>query len=233
MSSAPRCGRSRSRASWRARWRSTRRSRSRAPTCPTSTSSGSAPEDRERFEGVEHEVTDELSAYLLEHARREKLALVSRPQITFDTDERLRLGEFGIQARLVRAAAGGRRAGRPRPHDGLLDRGPRAGGAAGLAQRAAAAARCCWPRASATPSAPGGATHRAQPRVRHRPGRHQRLAPARRAAPAGRRLDDHRPRLDQRRARQRARRARQRAARRCSPATASRSGTVDARFEVD
>ena len=61
------------------------------------------PEDRQRFEGVEDEVTDELSAYLLEHARREKLALVSRPQITFDTDERLRLGEFGIQARLVRA----------------------------------------------------------------------------------------------------------------------------------
>jgi FHA domain-containing protein len=64
-----------------------------------------SPEDRERFEGVEHEVTDELAAYLLEHARREKLALVSRPHITFDTDERLRLGEFGIQARLVRAAA--------------------------------------------------------------------------------------------------------------------------------
>ncbi|HEX6618906.1 MAG TPA: DUF3662 and FHA domain-containing protein [Solirubrobacteraceae bacterium] len=65
------------------------------------------PEDRQRFEGVEDEVTDELSAYLLEHARREKLALVSRPQITFDTDERLRLGEFGIQARLVRAAPTG------------------------------------------------------------------------------------------------------------------------------
>jgi FHA domain-containing protein len=63
------------------------------------------PEDRQRFEGVEHEVLDELVAYLLEHARRERLALVSRPQIAFNTDERLRLGEFGIQARLVRAAA--------------------------------------------------------------------------------------------------------------------------------
>jgi hypothetical protein len=62
------------------------------------------PEDRQRFEGVEHEVIDELGAYLLEHARREKLALVSRPQITFQTDPRLQLGEFGIQARLVRAA---------------------------------------------------------------------------------------------------------------------------------
>jgi hypothetical protein len=60
-------------------------------------------EDREKFEGVEHEVIDELSAYLLEHARRERLALISRPQIEFHTDDRLQLGEFGIQARLVRA----------------------------------------------------------------------------------------------------------------------------------
>jgi FhaA, N-terminal domain/FHA domain len=63
------------------------------------------PEDRQRFEGVEEDVADELAAYLLEHARRERLALVSRPQITFNTDARLRLGEFGIQARLVRPVA--------------------------------------------------------------------------------------------------------------------------------
>ncbi len=65
-------------------------------------------EDRERYEGVEHEVIDELSAYLLEHARRERLALVARPAISFKTDERLSLGEFGIQARTVRAAPEGR-----------------------------------------------------------------------------------------------------------------------------
>jgi hypothetical protein len=58
--------------------------------------------DRERYEGVEHEVIDELCAYLLEHARREDLILASPPHITFHTDERLSLGEFGIQARLVR-----------------------------------------------------------------------------------------------------------------------------------
>ncbi|MBA3328498.1 MAG: DUF3662 domain-containing protein [Solirubrobacterales bacterium] len=62
-------------------------------------------QDRERFEGVEDSVIDELCAYLLEHVRREKLALVSRPQIEFRTDERLSLGEFGIQARLVRPPA--------------------------------------------------------------------------------------------------------------------------------
>lgn len=60
-----------------------------------------SPQDRQRYEGVEQSVIDELGAYLLEHARRERLALVSRPQIEFRTDERLALGEFGIQARLV------------------------------------------------------------------------------------------------------------------------------------
>src|SRR5271154_1896852 len=63
-----------------------------------------SPPDRARYEGVEHEVLDELCAYLLEHARREDLILASHPLITFHTDERLALGEFGIQARLVAAA---------------------------------------------------------------------------------------------------------------------------------
>jgi predicted component of type VI protein secretion system len=63
-----------------------------------------SPDDRSRYEGVEDEVIDELCAYLLEHARREELILASHPVIDFHTDERLALGEFGIQARLVRAA---------------------------------------------------------------------------------------------------------------------------------
>ena len=65
-----------------------------------------SPADRERYDGVEHEVIDELCAYLLEHARREDLILASPPHIAFHTDERLSLGEFGIQARLVRARRG-------------------------------------------------------------------------------------------------------------------------------
>jgi hypothetical protein len=58
--------------------------------------------DRAQFEGYESDLASELSGYLLEHARREKIALVTRPKIEFRTDDRLRLGEFGIQARLVR-----------------------------------------------------------------------------------------------------------------------------------
>ncbi|MGN6188595.1 MAG: FhaA domain-containing protein [Conexibacter sp.] len=62
-------------------------------------------EDRERFAGFERELRDELAGYLLEHARRERFSLMSRPSIDFRTDERLRLGEFGIQARLVEPSA--------------------------------------------------------------------------------------------------------------------------------
>ncbi len=61
-----------------------------------------SPEDRERYEGVEAEVIGELCSYLLEHARREDLILAGPVRVAFDTDERLSLGEFGIQARLVR-----------------------------------------------------------------------------------------------------------------------------------
>jgi hypothetical protein len=62
-------------------------------------------DDRAQFEGYEDELARELAGYLLEHARREKIALMTSPGITFKTDERLRLGEFGIQARLVRPPA--------------------------------------------------------------------------------------------------------------------------------
>jgi hypothetical protein len=66
-----------------------------------------SPQDRARYDGMEDEIGDELSAYLLEHARRQKLALVSRPAISFQTDEALGLGEFGIQTRTVRPSRDG------------------------------------------------------------------------------------------------------------------------------
>jgi hypothetical protein len=62
-----------------------------------------SPEDRERFADWEDALVKELEGYLLEHARLERLALLSRPEVAFHTDEHLSLGEFGIQARLVRA----------------------------------------------------------------------------------------------------------------------------------
>src|SRR2546423_8131938 len=72
-----------------------------------------SPEDRARYEGVEEEVIDELCAYLLEHARREDLVLASHPHVAFHTDERLALGEFGIQAMLVRSDGHSERGNEP------------------------------------------------------------------------------------------------------------------------
>ena len=60
-----------------------------------------SPQDREQFSSYEPALRKELSDYLLEHARQEGLALTSRPQVEFHTDERLDLGEFGIQAQLL------------------------------------------------------------------------------------------------------------------------------------
>jgi hypothetical protein len=63
-------------------------------------------EDREHFGSYEADLRDELAGYLLEHARGEGMSLLTRPQIEFCTDERLRLGEFGIQTRMVRPGEG-------------------------------------------------------------------------------------------------------------------------------
>jgi hypothetical protein len=63
-----------------------------------------SPRDRERFADYEDALAGELAAYLLEHARRERFALLSQPVIEFETDERLGLGEFGIQTRVVSPA---------------------------------------------------------------------------------------------------------------------------------
>ena len=60
-----------------------------------------SPRDRERFRDYEEALASELAGYLLEHARSERLAMVSRPVVEFETDDRLGLGEFGIQTRVI------------------------------------------------------------------------------------------------------------------------------------
>ena len=76
-----------------------------------------SPPDRDRYQGVEDEVIDELCAYLLEHARREELVMASRPS-SASTPTRScgsgssesRRGWCGRRpARDERAAAGARR----------------------------------------------------------------------------------------------------------------------------
>ena len=65
-------------------------------------------QDREQFQSYEVALKKELSDYLLERARGEGFALVTRPQIEFKTDSRLALGEFGIQAQLLGEPEGDR-----------------------------------------------------------------------------------------------------------------------------
>jgi hypothetical protein len=77
-----------------------------------------SPGDREQFASYEPALRKELSDYLLEHARQERFALTSRPQIEFDTDDRLDIGEFGIQAQLLGEVEG---------EPGLPEAGPSAG----------------------------------------------------------------------------------------------------------
>jgi FHA domain-containing protein/type III secretion system (T3SS) inner membrane Yop/YscD-like protein len=76
-----------------------------------------SPRDREQFSSYEPALRKELSDYLLEHARQERFALTSRPQIEFHTDDRLELGEFGIQAQLLGEIE----------EEGVADAGPSAG----------------------------------------------------------------------------------------------------------
>ena len=61
-----------------------------------------APDDYARFKDYESSLAQELSAHLLEHARHNDYDLLTRPVVKLDEDDRLRLGEFGIQTRLVR-----------------------------------------------------------------------------------------------------------------------------------
>src|SRR6201999_4631316 len=59
-----------------------------------------SPRDRERFADYEGALAEELTGYLLEHARRERLVLLTRPTVEFETDDRLGLGGFGSQPRM-------------------------------------------------------------------------------------------------------------------------------------
>jgi hypothetical protein len=74
-----------------------------------------SPADREQFASYEQGLQRELSDYLLEHARGEGLALLTRPTVEFKTDDRLRLGEFGIQPQLVEPPEAGGEGREPAP----------------------------------------------------------------------------------------------------------------------
>ncbi len=60
-------------------------------------------EDYQQFEAYEEQLKADLADYLIEHARKEKYELLSRPIVIIKTDEDLVVGEFGIATRMVSA----------------------------------------------------------------------------------------------------------------------------------
>jgi FhaA, N-terminal domain/FHA domain len=60
-----------------------------------------SPGDREQFESYEPALIKELEQYLLEHSRREGYVLLSKPQVSFEVDEDLEVGLFGIANRMI------------------------------------------------------------------------------------------------------------------------------------
>lgn len=60
-----------------------------------------SPGDRAQFESYEEALVTELQQYLLEHSRREGYVLLSKPEVSFETDEDLEVGLFGIANRMI------------------------------------------------------------------------------------------------------------------------------------
>lgn len=64
-----------------------------------------SPGDREQFENYEPALIRELEQYLTEHSRREGYVLLSKPEVSFETDEDLEVGLFGIANRMIQREA--------------------------------------------------------------------------------------------------------------------------------
>jgi hypothetical protein len=59
--------------------------------------------DREEFRSFETSLGAELATYLGQHAKAEGFSMVAEPEVHFETDEDLRVGEFGIACRMAEA----------------------------------------------------------------------------------------------------------------------------------
>jgi hypothetical protein len=60
-----------------------------------------SPQDRDQFTSYESSLRSELQDYLAEHARREGYMLLTPPTVSFETDDDLSIGEFGIATRMA------------------------------------------------------------------------------------------------------------------------------------
>jgi hypothetical protein len=62
-----------------------------------------APSDRAQFAEYEGQLQGELADYLSEHARREKYVLLGGPTVSFETDDDLEVGVFGIATKMAQS----------------------------------------------------------------------------------------------------------------------------------
>jgi hypothetical protein len=138
-----------------------------------------SPEDRARYAEMEAEVGDELAAHLLEHSRREKYALVARPQIAGTPTTASARGVRHPGA--ARAPRGRRPGSSSRPSTGArwstrarsASRSPRD------ERRARRGRAFVHAEGKRLPVPAAGAVIGPLARLRHRPGRHERLPPPR------------------------------------------------------
>ncbi|MFQ5425616.1 MAG: FhaA domain-containing protein [Gaiellales bacterium] len=63
-----------------------------------------SPSDRAHYREYESGLLQELSGYLIEHARKEGYALLTKPRVLLDEDVDLAVGSFGIATRMVEPA---------------------------------------------------------------------------------------------------------------------------------
>ena len=64
-----------------------------------------ATSDRQQLSSYEDSLRSELQQYIAENARRERYELLSPPEVKFETDDDLEMGEFGIATRMVQGAS--------------------------------------------------------------------------------------------------------------------------------
>ena len=72
--------------------------------------------DREQFASYEGSLQNELQEYLSEHARREGYVLLTPPRVSFETDDDLSIGEFGIATRMVQGPPRAKNEAEPAGH---------------------------------------------------------------------------------------------------------------------
>ncbi|MGH2682088.1 MAG: FhaA domain-containing protein [Actinomycetota bacterium] len=72
-------------------------------------------EDREQFARIERSLASELEQVVVDGARERGWGLLARPKVVFDTDEKLKRGEFRVESELTEETGGPPTGPQPKP----------------------------------------------------------------------------------------------------------------------